>query len=57
MMQPGQGRNGDNDTRPIANIAQNDAMILPYDASPDRMTFSERTACTVTDHEHSRKIQ
>jgi hypothetical protein len=24
------------------NIAQNDAMILPYDANPDRMTFSER---------------
>jgi hypothetical protein len=27
----------------IANIDPNDAMILPYDANPDRMTFSERT--------------
>jgi hypothetical protein len=28
----------------IANIALNDAMILPYDANPGRMEFSERTA-------------
>jgi hypothetical protein len=27
----------------IANIALNDAMILPYDANPGRMEFSERT--------------
>ena len=27
----------------IANIAINDAMILPYDANPARMEFSERT--------------
>jgi len=27
----------------IANIALNDAMILPYDANPGRMKFSERT--------------
>ena len=27
----------------IANIDQNDAMILPHDANPRRMTFSERT--------------
>jgi hypothetical protein len=27
----------------IANIALNDAMILPYDANPDRMEFSEGT--------------
>jgi hypothetical protein len=26
----------------IANIALNDAMILPYDATPSRMEFSER---------------
>jgi hypothetical protein len=26
-----------------ANIAQNDAMILPHDANPGRMGFSERT--------------
>jgi hypothetical protein len=29
----------------IANIDPNDAMILPHDANPDRMTFSERTSC------------
>jgi hypothetical protein len=29
--------------RSIANIAPNDAMILPYDANPGRMEFSERT--------------
>jgi hypothetical protein len=29
--------------RRIANIAFNDAMILPYDANPRRMVFSERT--------------
>ena len=28
----------------IANIALKDAMILPYDANPGRMEFSERTA-------------
>ena len=28
----------------IANIALNDAMILPYDANPRRIRFSERTA-------------
>jgi hypothetical protein len=28
----------------IANIDQNDAMILPHDANLRRMTFSERTA-------------
>jgi hypothetical protein len=27
----------------IANIAVNDAMILPYNANPGRMEFSERT--------------
>ena len=27
----------------IANIALNDAMILPYNANPGRMEFSERT--------------
>ena len=27
----------------IANIALNDAMILPHDANPHRMEFSERT--------------
>jgi hypothetical protein len=27
----------------ITNIALNDAMILPYDANPGRMEFSERT--------------
>jgi hypothetical protein len=27
----------------IANIADQDAMILPYDANPRRMEFSERT--------------
>jgi hypothetical protein len=32
--------------RRIANIALNDAMILPYDANPDRMEFSERTGRT-----------
>ena len=26
----------------IANIALNDAMILPYDANPGRMEFPER---------------
>ena len=26
----------------ITNIAQNDVMILPYDANPGRMEFSER---------------
>jgi hypothetical protein len=29
--------------RRIANIAFNDAMILPYDATPSRMEFSEWT--------------
>ena len=29
--------------RRIANIALNDAMILPYNANPGRMEFSERT--------------
>jgi hypothetical protein len=29
--------------RRIANIALNDAMILPYHANPGRMEFSERT--------------
>jgi hypothetical protein len=29
--------------RSIANIAPNDAMILPYDANPGRIEFSERT--------------
>ena len=29
--------------RRIANIAQNNAMILPYDANPGRMEFSETT--------------
>jgi hypothetical protein len=37
-----------------ANIAQNDAMILPHDANPGRMEFSERTAmsdeCVVDVH-------
>ena len=28
----------------IANIALNDAMILPYDATPSRMEFSQRTS-------------
>ena len=28
----------------IANIALNDAMILPYDATPSRMEFLERTS-------------
>jgi len=27
----------------ITNIALNDAMILSYDANPNRMEFSERT--------------
>jgi hypothetical protein len=27
----------------IANIALNDVVILPYDANPSRMEFSERT--------------
>jgi hypothetical protein len=27
----------------IANIEPNDAMILPYEANPNPMTFSERT--------------
>jgi hypothetical protein len=27
----------------ITNIDQNDAMILPYDANPRRMEFSEST--------------
>jgi hypothetical protein len=27
----------------ITSIVQNDAMILPNDANPGRMTFSERT--------------
>jgi hypothetical protein len=34
----------------IANIALNDAMILPYDANPGRMEFSERTAALDTNH-------
>jgi hypothetical protein len=29
--------------RKIANIAQNDTMILPYDPNSHRMEFSERT--------------
>ena len=29
--------------RRIANIAPNDAMILPYDANPGGMEFSVRT--------------
>jgi hypothetical protein len=32
----------------IANIAINDAMILPYDANPGRMEFSERTMVQLT---------
>jgi hypothetical protein len=31
----------------IANIAFNDAMVLPYNANPGRMGFSERTALSV----------
>src|SRR5262245_48646374 len=31
----------------IANIAHNDAMILPYDANQSRMEFSERTTCKI----------
>jgi hypothetical protein len=32
----------------IANIALNDAMILPYNANPGRMEFSERTRVSNT---------
>ena len=31
----------------IANIGPDDAMILSYDANPDRMEFSERTTVTI----------
>ena len=33
----------------IANIAQNDAMILPYHANLDRMIFSERTGIVLSE--------
>ena len=32
----------------IANIDPNDAMILPHDANPNRLTFSERTGGATT---------
>jgi hypothetical protein len=32
----------------ITNIAFNDAIILPYDANPGQMKFSERTGIEIT---------